>query len=74
MIDIVGYIAIGLALVAMISKQIIVLRWIHLTSCVFYAVYGFITDTNPVTLGAILFGGIHIYHLHRIYISKKIKS
>lgn len=74
MVDIVGYVALGLALFAMMSKSIKMLRYIHLTSCVFYTVYGFIACANPVVIGAILFSCIHIFHLYRMHHLKKVKE
>ena len=71
MIDIIGYIALALALIAMMSKRIKMLRWIHLISCMFYMAYGIITKANPVAIGAILFGLIHVYHLYKL---DKIKN
>ena len=64
--DTIGYMALCLALIAMVNKEIKLIRWLHLISCVFYAIYGFLTNTNPVLIGAILFIGIHIYHLIKL--------
>ncbi len=66
MVDIIGYIALCLALIAMMSTNIRTLRWIHLISCMFYLTYGIITKANPVAAGAILFGIIHVYHLYKL--------
>ena len=70
MIDIIGYIALCLALIAMMSKKIQTLRWIHLVSCMFYMAYGIIAKANPVAIGAILFGLIHTFHLYKINTAK----
>lgn len=66
MTDLVGFAALGLALVAMMSKRITMLRWLHLLSCVLYALYGWRSGSSPVTVGAALFGSIHIVHLYRL--------
>lgn len=65
MIDMIAYIALTLALFAMMSTRIVVLRSIHLVSCLFYAIYGIMSGANPIFIGAILFGPIHTYHLFR---------
>lgn len=70
MIDIIGYIALCLALIAMMSKRIQTLRWIHLISCMFYMAYGIVSKVNPVTIGALLFGLIHVYHLYKLNTAK----
>ena len=66
MVDIIGYIALCFALIAMMSKRIQMLRWIHLISCLFYLTYGIVSKANPVTFGAVLFGLIHVYHLYKL--------
>jgi hypothetical protein len=70
MIDVLGYIALGLALFAMLKKQLSTIRWMHMISCVFYLIYGLLTESNPVSIGAILFIIIHIYHLSKLRNSK----
>jgi hypothetical protein len=70
MIDIIGYVALGLALVAMMSKRIKTLRWVHLVSCMFYMTYGIVTKANPVAIGAVLFGLIHVFHLYKLNTAK----
>ena len=74
MIETTGYIALSLALIAMVNKEIRLIRWLHLISCVFYAIYGWLTNANPVLIGAILFIGIHIYHLIKLNTTQKYKQ
>lgn len=62
MVELIGYVALVLALIAMLSNNIIVLRGIHLMSCSFYATYGFIKESYPITVGAILISCIHLHH------------
>jgi len=70
MIDIIGYVALCLALIAMMNKRIQTLRWIHLVSCMFYFTYGIVVKANPVAIGSVLFGLIHTYHLYKLNSSK----
>ncbi|NJO92748.1 MAG: lactate dehydrogenase [Chloroflexia bacterium] len=75
MIDIVGYVALTLALIAMMNKKVFSIRIIHLISCVFYLIFGLLAKANPVAIGAILFSIIHIYHLYRLKASgNKLKN
>lgn len=69
-IDMIGYIALTLALAAMMNKNIIAIRVIHLISCFFYASFGLLIKSNPVAIGAILFGVIHLFHLYRLCVIK----
>jgi len=66
MIDTAGYMALGLALIAMMNKKMLVLRSVHLASTVLYAVYGFASNSMPVAIGAILFSGIHLFHIYKM--------
>ena len=69
--DAIGYMALSLALFAMMNKKVKLIRSLHLISCVFYAVYGLLTKANPLLMGAILFIGIHIYHLIKLQTKSK---
>lgn len=68
MVDIIGYIALSLAPVAMMNKKVFLIRIIHLISCMFYIVFGFMSHSMPVAIGAILFSLIHIYHIYKMKI------
>ncbi len=71
MIDLLGFAALGLALVAMTSRRMKTLRWLHLASCGLYASYGVLVAAPPVAVGAVLFGAIHVYHLRRLHSAPK---
>ncbi|BDD09153.1 hypothetical protein FUAX_15850 [Fulvitalea axinellae] len=63
--DAVGFFALSIALFAMSNKDMIKLRRWHLLSSVLYIVYGILTSAYPVILGAVLYCGIHAWHIYR---------
>lgn len=66
-----GYIALGMSLFSMTKTNIKSLRWLHLFASVFYLAYGLAIDAIPIMLGGAVFMLLHIYHLRRIYFSRK---
>jgi hypothetical protein len=71
--DIIGFIALSLALFALSQKSIIALRSWHLASSILYIAYGYIISSLPLLLGAVLFSIIHIWHIRK-YSQSKIKG
>ncbi|MEO1050996.1 MAG: hypothetical protein AAFX87_10220 [Bacteroidota bacterium] len=71
MTDLIGYIALGIALLALSKKKLLTLKWWHLTSSALYIIYGTIISAWPVVVGAVLYCSMHIYHLVKHYRSNK---
>jgi len=71
MINLFGFLALGLALFALSNKNIIKLRVWHFLSSLMYILYGIAINAMPVIIGAVLYCFIHGYH---IYKSKKISN
>ena len=63
--NIVGFIALSIALFAMSNKDITKLRWWHLASSALYIFYGILIDAYPVILGAVLYCLIHSWHIYK---------
>lgn len=73
--DLLAYAAIVISLVAVSMKKMLPFRIMHLTASMLYLVYGLKIDSDPIALGGLLFGIIHIYRMRELYIaSKKAKN
>lgn len=70
MIDIIGYLALGVGLFAISKKEIFSLRLWHLTSSVLYLTYGIFLQAYPVITSGILFIFIHLYNLNKLLSEK----
>ncbi len=64
-IEVLGYLAIAVGLIAMSCKEIIWLRSIHSISALIYIVYGSMIEALPIVVGGSVFLLIHMYHLAR---------
>lgn len=59
----VGYLALGLGILAISMKRMFLLRIVHGLSAVGYLIYGILIDASPVILAGVLFLFIHSYHI-----------
>ena len=73
MTDILGFTALGLALFALSKDNILALRWWHLLSSCLYVIYGVTIAALPVIVGAVLYCGIHSWHIYKYSQAKKYK-
>lgn len=70
-IEIIGYLASIIIMLAMLMSSIVRLRWINLLGSALFSIYGFAIDAIPVGIvnGFIVF--INIYYLTKIYTKKE---
>lgn len=66
-IQILGFIALGISVFAITKVDMKKFRWFHLISSLLYLFYGIAIAQFPLIVGAILFSGIHINQLRKIY-------
>ncbi len=74
MVDIFGYLAVGIGLFAVTKKSILSFRLWHVVSCLCYIVYGVLNPAYPVLASGALFVVIHLYHLNRTRPSRGNKN
>lgn len=65
LVDLIGFAALAIALVAMSRKNVIILRRWHLAASTLYLVYGLLITAYPIIVGAVLYCSIHLYHLYK---------
>jgi len=65
LVDLIGFAALGMALIAMSKKNVIMLRRWHLAASFLYLIYGLLIMAYPIILGAVLYCSIHLYHLYK---------
>ncbi len=73
MTNVIGFIALIVAIFALSKKDIITLRWWHLWSSSIYIIYGVIISAPPVIVGALLYCGIHSWHIYKDFQKKRFK-
>ncbi|WP_258103598.1 hypothetical protein [Marinoscillum sp. MHG1-6] len=64
--EIIGYIALGLGLLAISMKEMMILRIFHALSALAYLIYGATIGAHPVMLAGVLFICIHGYHIFQL--------
>lgn len=70
MVELLGYLAIVLSLIAMAQKRVIRLRAYHMLSAILYIAYGIHIEAMPLIVGAGAFLIIHSWHLYKLTFSK----
>ncbi len=63
MIEAIAYIALVISLISMSMRDMMKLRFFHITSSLLYGIYGFFIASTPLVISAIVFIGIHCYQL-----------
>ncbi|TRX59366.1 hypothetical protein FNH22_09360 [Fulvivirga sp. M361] len=66
MVDIFGYLAVGIGLFAVTKKSLLSFRLWHVVSCLCYMVYGILNPAYPILVSGALFIVIHLYRLNKI--------
>ncbi len=61
-----AYLGLGFSLLSMSMKNILPLRMLHILSSTLYGCYGYFIDATPLMVGAVLFIGIHLFHIARL--------
>ncbi|MEO9476145.1 MAG: hypothetical protein ABJG41_11435 [Cyclobacteriaceae bacterium] len=59
----IGYLALGLGILAISMKRMFLLRIVHALSAIGYLIYGILIEASPVILAGVLFLCIHSYHI-----------
>jgi len=72
MTNVIGYIGLFLNLSSMAMKEVLYLRVLSLY--IIYVIYGLLLHATPFIIGCAIAVGIHIYHIHKIFKSKKIST
>ncbi|WP_196889326.1 hypothetical protein [Aureivirga sp. CE67] len=66
MVEIIGFLALIISVIAVSMTNIVRYRIIHLASSIVYVLYGFMISAFPIIIGALLFMTIHLYHLWKL--------
>jgi len=66
-----GYFASLLVAVSLLMTSTVKLRWFNLAGSICFAYYGFVIGAIPVAVINLTVVFINIYHLYRIYNTKK---
>lgn len=70
-IECLGYIASVLILISFLTNSILRLRWINFIGSSMFGIYGFLINSFPTGILNAIIGIINIYHILKIYNSKK---
>ena len=74
MTNVIGYIGLFLNLSSMAMKEVLYLRVLSLCANIIYVIYGLLLHATPFIIGCAIAVGIHVYHIHKIFKSKKIST
>lgn len=74
MTNIIGYMGLLLNLSSMAMKEVLYLRVLSLLANIIYVIYGLLLHAAPFIIGCTIAVGIHVYHIHRIFKSRKIST
>ncbi len=72
LVEIIGYSASVFVAVSLMMTNIVKLRWINLTGCILFVVYGIIISAWPVALMNGFCVGINIFSLLKMSRKKKL--
>ena len=65
MIDLFGYLGVGLGLFAITKKKINIFRFWHIVSCISYIVYGLLIHAYPIVFSGTAYVLIHLWRVFR---------
>ena len=71
MIVAIGYLASAVLAYSLVVTNVLKFRWLNLTGCLFFIIYGLLISAFPVILANTILFGINFYQLVKLYISKE---